>query len=100
MGPLLLKTCQLSNVLDWITCNTSLAIHKRPTVFYKPRTCIADHNEAIPIPKVAQNNQCDYEGELCVVIGKTGVEIKEEDSLSYVAGYVAGDDVPARTWQI
>ncbi|CUM49809.1 unnamed protein product [Debaryomyces tyrocola] len=68
---------------------------KRPTVFYKPRTSIADHNEAIPIPKVAHDNQCDYEGELCLVIGKTGVDIKEEDALSYVAG----DDVSARTWQ-
>lgn len=70
-----------------------------PSIFYKPKFSVADHNEPIPIPKIAQQNQCDYEGELCVVIGKTGKDIKEEDALSYVAGYVSGNDVSARTWQ-
>ncbi|KAG5416684.1 hypothetical protein I9W82_005648 [Candida metapsilosis] len=70
-----------------------------PSIFYKPRFSVADFGEPIPIPKIAQENQCDYEGELCVVIGKTGKDIKEEDALSYVAGYVSGNDVSARTWQ-
>lgn len=70
-----------------------------PSIFYKPRFSVADHGEPIPIPKIAQTNQCDYEGELCVVIGKTGRDIKEEEALSYVAGYVSGNDVSARTWQ-
>ncbi|KAK6460360.1 hypothetical protein DFJ63DRAFT_290462 [Scheffersomyces coipomensis] len=70
-----------------------------PSVFYKPRFSIADFGEPIPIPKIAQENQVDYEGELCVVIGKTGKDIKVEDALSYVAGYVSGNDVSARTWQ-
>ncbi|KAG5418669.1 hypothetical protein I9W82_004197 [Candida metapsilosis] len=70
-----------------------------PSIFYKPRSSVADFGEPIPIPKIAQENQCDYEGELCVVIGKTGKDIKEEEALSYVAGYVSGNDVSARTWQ-
>ncbi|KAI5956626.1 hypothetical protein KGF57_003433 [Candida theae] len=70
-----------------------------PSIFYKPRFAVADFGEPIPIPKIAQENQCDYEGELCVVIGKTGKDIKEEDALSYVGGYVSGNDVSARTWQ-
>lgn len=70
-----------------------------PSIFYKLRFAVADFGEPIPIPKIAQENQCDYEGELCVVIGKTGKDIKEEDALSYVAGYVSGNDVSARTWQ-
>jgi Fumarylacetoacetate (FAA) hydrolase family len=35
-----------------------------PSIFFKPNTCIADYGEAIPIPKLAQDEQCDYEGEL------------------------------------
>lgn len=77
----------------------SLPPPPKPQVFYKPRTSVADHNEAIAIPKIAQENQCDYEGEFCVVIGKTGKDIKEEDALDYVAGYIVGDDVSARIWQ-
>lgn len=41
----------------------------------------------------------DYEGELCVLIGKTGKNITPEDSLDHVAGYTVGNDVSARDWQ-
>jgi 2-keto-4-pentenoate hydratase/2-oxohepta-3-ene-1,7-dioic acid hydratase in catechol pathway len=70
-----------------------------PSIFYKPRFCVADFGEDVPIPEIAQENQVDYEGELCIVIGKSGKNIKEEDALSHVAGYVSGNDVSARTWQ-
>lgn len=71
-----------------------------PPLFYKPRTAVADFNEPIPIPRIAQKDQCDFEGELCVVIGKTGKNITEEKALDHVAGYVVGNDVSARTWQM
>jgi 2-keto-4-pentenoate hydratase/2-oxohepta-3-ene-1,7-dioic acid hydratase in catechol pathway len=70
-----------------------------PSIFYKPNTSVADYGEPIPIPKIAQENQCDYEGELCVVIGKDAKDVPESEALSYVAGYVSGNDVSARTWQ-
>lgn len=35
-----------------------------PSIFFKPNTCVADYGEAIAIPKLAQDEQCDYEGEL------------------------------------
>lgn len=50
----------------------------KPQIFHKPRTCVADHNEDIAIPKIAQDNQCNYEGKFCVVIGKTGKDVKEK----------------------
>ena len=59
---------------------------------------MADHDTHIPIPKIAQN-QCDYEGELVIVIGRDGKDISEADALDYVAGYTAGNDVSARDWQ-
>lgn len=48
---------------------------------------------------VAQDKNLDYEGELAVVIGKSGINISREDALAYVAGYVSSNDVSARTWQ-
>ncbi|CDK26263.1 unnamed protein product [Kuraishia capsulata CBS 1993] len=70
-----------------------------PSIFFKAGTAVADHGEPIPVPKIAQDGQLDYEGELCVVIGKTGKDIKKEDALDYVLGYTAGNDVSARFWQ-
>lgn len=69
-----------------------------PTVFTKPGPAVADHGEDIPIPKVAQE-QCDYEGELVVVIGKDCKNVSAQDALQYVVGYAAGNDVSARDWQ-
>lgn len=60
---------------------------------------MASYNEDIPIPKLAQDDQCDYEGELSIVIGKTGKNISKEDALDYIAGYVSSNDVSARKWQ-
>lgn len=35
-----------------------------PSLFFKPSTSIHDHNAPIIIPKIAQDDQADYEGEL------------------------------------
>jgi 2-keto-4-pentenoate hydratase/2-oxohepta-3-ene-1,7-dioic acid hydratase in catechol pathway len=59
---------------------------------------VADHEEDIPIPSIAQS-QCDYEGELVVLIGRDGKDISENEALEHVAGYTAGNDVSARDWQ-
>lgn len=70
-----------------------------PSLFIKPGTAHADYGEAVPIPKCAQDNEADYEGELCVVIGRDAKDVTKEDALSYVAGYTVGDDVSTRKWQ-
>ncbi|KAI7971202.1 hypothetical protein EIK77_007018 [Talaromyces pinophilus] len=70
-----------------------------PSIFIKPRASIASFNEDIPIPKLAQEDQLDYEGELCIVIGKTGKNIPKEETLSYIAGFLPANDVSARKWQ-
>lgn len=67
-------------------------------MFTKPGPTVADWGEDIPIPKLAQS-QCDYEGELVIVIGKAGKDISEPDALGHVAAYTAGNDVSARDWQ-
>lgn len=42
-----------------------------PSIFIKPSSSVASSDEDIPIPKVGQENQCEYGGELSIVIGKT-----------------------------
>jgi 2-keto-4-pentenoate hydratase/2-oxohepta-3-ene-1,7-dioic acid hydratase in catechol pathway len=52
----------------------------------------------VPVPKLTRDNRCDYEGELSIVIGKAGKNIKAE-ALVYVAGYVSSNDISSRAWQ-
>lgn len=68
-------------------------------MFTKPGPAVANTREAIPIPKLGQS-QCDYEAELTVVIGRDCKNVTEDQALDYVAGYVAGNDVSCRDWQM
>jgi len=55
--------------------------------------------EDIPIDPVAKD--LDYEGELCVVIGRDVKNLQlDDDPLDYVLGYMAGNDVSSRFWQL
>ncbi|OBT52386.1 hypothetical protein VE04_06125 [Pseudogymnoascus sp. 24MN13] len=77
------------------------AIPKVPILFTKPRSAlIGPYPATVNIPKCAQDGTSDYESELCLVIGKTGRDISEEDALDYVLGYTASNDVSARTMQM
>ncbi|KAL4877856.1 hypothetical protein BJY04DRAFT_230298 [Aspergillus karnatakaensis] len=79
----------------------NLPLPAAPILFTKPRTALADpYPAAINIPRCAQDNTSDYEAELCLVIGKTGRDIPEDEALSYVLGYTASNDVSARRLQL
>ncbi|KAJ5612316.1 hypothetical protein N7510_005510 [Penicillium lagena] len=71
-----------------------------PTMFIKPSHAVHDHGRNVVIPKIAQDEQTDYEGELCVVLGKDAKDVAEEDALEYVAGYTVGNDISARKLQL
>lgn len=70
-----------------------------PFIFFKPNTCLIGHDENIVVPKIAQDDQADYEGELCLVIGKDAKDVSKEEALSYVAAYCCGNDVSSRKLQ-
>lgn len=70
-----------------------------PTLFMKPGQSVSDTRRPVPIPKLGQP-QCDYEGELTIVIGKPCKNVSEADALDYVAGYTASNDVSCRDWQM
>lgn len=85
-------------MLTTLVLETGRPLPKGPTVFTKPGPAVAGHGEDIPIPVIAQQ-QCDYEGEFVIVIGKDAKNVKEEDALDYVAAYTVGNDISARDWQ-
>ena len=64
-----------------------------PILFTKAVTSLIGHNQSIVLPCISR--QVDYEGELAVVIGRRGKDIREQDALSYVAGYTCANDVSA-----
>lgn len=51
------------------------------------------------IPKLAQDNQADYEGELCFIISKDAKDVDEKDAYEYIGGYMSGNDVSSRKLQ-
>jgi len=70
-----------------------------PSTFIKANTCLTDHDAAIVVPKIAQDNQADYEGELCFVISRDAKDVSEADAYSYIGAYTAGNDVSSRKLQ-
>lgn len=70
-----------------------------PSTFIKANTCLNDHNGTIVIPKIAQDNQADYEGELCFIISKDAKDVPESEAYDYIGGYMSGNDVSSRKLQ-
>ena len=46
----------------------------KPSIFLKARTSITSYDEDVPVPKLAQDDQCGYEGEPSIVIDKNRQE--------------------------
>lgn len=68
-----------------------------PWIFMRTDHCQVGHNQPMICPKVSE--RFDFEGELAVVIGKTGHHINREDALSYIAGYSCFNDGSVRDYQ-
>lgn len=69
-----------------------------PVIFTKRATSIIAHGETIlPHPEFSQT--LDYEGEIGVIIGKTGYRVSEADAWDYVWGYTNINDMTARERQ-
>ncbi|XP_018618062.1 fumarylacetoacetate hydrolase domain-containing protein 2A isoform X1 [Scleropages formosus] len=72
-------------------------IPKEPIIFSKFPSAITGPFDDIILPDESQ--EVDWEVELAFVIGRKGKRIKEEEALSYVAGFTVANDVSARDWQ-
>jgi acylpyruvate hydrolase len=70
---------------------------ERPILFSKFPSCVIGPGDTIVKPP--ETAMLDYEVELVVVIGKRARNVRREDALSHVAGYMIGNDVTARDIQ-
>ncbi|KAM5360274.1 hypothetical protein ACJA88_014884 [Fusarium oxysporum] len=69
----------------------------KTAVVKKASDALAGPYDNITIPKEA--HLMDYEGELCIIIGKDGKDIQPQDALDYILGYTVGNDLSSRYWQ-
>ena len=61
-------------------------------VFTKFPSCIGGPTDDV----IMRSDECDYEGELVVVIGKDGKDIKKEEAWSHILGLSVGQDFSDR----
>ena len=76
---------------------TGRAEVKYPTLFTRFANTQIGHEESIWLPSESTN--LDYEGELAVVIGKSGWKIPEDRAMEHVVGYACYNDATIRDWQ-
>lgn len=69
----------------------------QPTVFLRLAVSQAGHDEPLLLPP--ESERFDYEGEIAVIIGRTGRRIAEEDAWGHIAGYAPYNDGSIRDWQ-
>ena len=69
-----------------------------PFFFTKPADAVVDSGETVAYPPETENFH--YEAELVAVIGKSGRNVAEKDSLSHVWGYAVGNDLTRRDLQL
>jgi 2-keto-4-pentenoate hydratase/2-oxohepta-3-ene-1,7-dioic acid hydratase in catechol pathway len=74
------------------------AVPDVPIIFTKWPEAVIGPGEAID-SSLDPTHSVDYEGELCVVIGKGGRAIRGADAMQHVYGYTILNDVTARTLQ-
>ena len=69
---------------------------KYPSVFIRFMDSIVGHEENVVRPTVSE--QLDYEGEIVLVIGKTGRHIPRETAMDHVCGYTLCNEGTVRDW--
>jgi len=69
---------------------------KEPFLFLKPTSSLIPNEGNIILPSSDLTKQVEMEGEVALIIGKRGQNIKEEEALDYVFGCTIFNDVTAR----
>jgi len=88
--------CLGRNYLDHIR-ELGNKVPDRAVIFCKPASSLLSDGGTIKIPEYS--NDCHHELELALLIGKTGKYIREENALSYIAGYAVALDLTLRDVQ-
>jgi 2-keto-4-pentenoate hydratase/2-oxohepta-3-ene-1,7-dioic acid hydratase in catechol pathway len=69
---------------------------KYPSMFFRTPGSLTGHGQPIVRPKASP--QLDYEGEICLVIGREGKHIAKEHAMEHVAGYTLCNEGTLRDW--
>jgi 2-keto-4-pentenoate hydratase/2-oxohepta-3-ene-1,7-dioic acid hydratase in catechol pathway len=69
---------------------------KYPSMFFKPPNTMVGHGQ--PILRPPESEQLEYEGEIALVIGRTGRRIPKDRALEYVAGITLCNEGTIRDW--
>lgn len=77
---------------------SGMDVPKVPVLFPKYNNSIVGPDDEVMIP--AEVQQCDYEVELAVVIGRTAKNVPLEQAMEHVFGYTIINDVSARDLQL
>jgi len=80
------------------SAETGFKVPEHPTVFARFTSSLIGHGDNLIAPSASE--QFDYEGELAVVIGRTGRHISRENALEYVLGYSIFNDASVRDFQL
>jgi 2-keto-4-pentenoate hydratase/2-oxohepta-3-ene-1,7-dioic acid hydratase in catechol pathway len=75
-----------------------LDVLAQPNIFIRFAQSLIADGEPIQVPRVSE--QCDWEAELAVVIGRGGRHVPRDRALEHVAGYTIFNDVSIRDWQL
>lgn len=76
---------------------TGRSVSEKPTLFARFPCSQVGHLQPLVLPRVS--TQFDYEGEMAVIIGRTGRHIAASDALDFVAGYSCYNEGSIRDWQ-
>ena len=68
-----------------------------PAVFVRFPESVVGHGQPMLRPRESQ--KYDYEGEIALIIGRTGRRIAEKDAWDYIGGYSCFNDGSVRDWQ-
>jgi 5-carboxymethyl-2-hydroxymuconate isomerase len=69
---------------------------KYPSVFMRTIDSFTGHRQ--PLWRPPESHQLDYEGEIVIVIGKTGHRIPESEALDHIAGLTIMNEGSLRDW--
>jgi 2-keto-4-pentenoate hydratase/2-oxohepta-3-ene-1,7-dioic acid hydratase in catechol pathway len=67
-----------------------------PSLFFRTPGSLVAHGE--PIVRPPESDQLDYEGEIAVIIGRSGRRIPEARAMEFVAGFSCVNDGTIRDW--
>lgn len=68
-------------------------------IYFTKAACPCNKHQGVILRHPHVTQKIDYEAELGVVIGKSGINIPESEAMEYVFGYTIGNDISARDVQ-